>query len=190
MTGLRKTTLDNKDRSAYNFGMLRSPLNFCLLIALFLLPPVTAQALKDDTEQAILIVADEAVRDEKSGLTVYRGNVLMNQGTIRIEADQITIYKIKIEGDKIVAVGSPAHLAQQPEPDGPMMHAWGGIIEYYRTEERMLLLKDAQLEQDGSIVRGDRIDYLIDEQVVKAVSDGSNTERRVEVVIPPHKLEE
>ena len=167
-----------------------SPLQLCLLLALFLLPPMAAQALQGDSEQAIRIVADEAVRDEKTGLTIYRGNVLMNQGTIRIEADQITIYKIETEGDKIVAEGTPAHMAQQPEPDSPMMHAWGGIIEYYRTEERMLLLKDAQLEQDGSTVRGDRIDYLIDEQVVKAATDGSGNERRVEVVIPPHKLEE
>jgi lipopolysaccharide export system protein LptA len=165
-------------------------LQFCALTALFLLSPVAVQALQGDAEQAIRIVADEAIRDEKTGLTIYRGNVLMNQGSIRIEADQITIYKIEIEGDKIVAEGTPAHMAQQPEPDSPMMHAWGEVIEYYRTEERMLLLRDAQLEQDGSTVRGDRIDYLIDEQVVKAAADGSNKERRVEVIIPPHKLEE
>jgi lipopolysaccharide export system protein LptA len=190
MTCSGKSNLANEDRTPYNSSMLCSPLKISALIALFLLPSMAAQALKGDSEQAIRIVADEAVRDEKSGLTVYRGNVLMNQGSIQIEADQITIYKIKIEGDKIVAEGTPAHIAQQPEPDSAMMHAWGGIIEYYRTEERMLLLKDAQLEQDGSTVRGDRIDYLINEKLVKAAADGSNTERRVEVVIPPHKLEE
>jgi lipopolysaccharide export system protein LptA len=190
MTGLWKTTFDNKGHAAYNSGMLSSPLQFCLLLALFLLPPAAAQALEGDTEQAIYIVADEVVRDEKSGLTVYRGNVRMNQGSMRIEADQITSHKIKIEGDKIVAEGNPAHMSQQQEPDSPMMHAWGGVIEYYRTEERILLREDAQLEQDGSTVRGDRIDYLINEQVVKAAADGSSDNRRVEVVIPPHKLEE
>ncbi len=190
MTGLRKTTVGNKGRTPYNSPMLYSPLQFCVLLAFFLLPPMAAQALQGDTEQAIRIVADEAIRDEKTGLTIYRGNVLMNQGSIRIEADQITIYKIELEGDKIVAEGAPAHMVQQPEPGSPLMHAWGGIIEYYRTEERLLLLKDARLEQDGSTVRGDRIDYLINEQVVRAAADGSNNERRVEIVIPPHKLEE
>jgi lipopolysaccharide export system protein LptA len=114
----------------------------------------------------------------------------MRQGTIRIEADQITIYRIEIEGDKIVAEGSPAHMQQQPEPDSALMHARGGIIEYYRVEERLLLRNDALLEQDGSSVRGDRIDYFIDQQLVKAAADEPGNARRVEVVIPPHKLGE
>lgn len=190
MTGSHKTYSENQHRAVYNSGMLSLPIQFCALLTLFLLPPAVAQALEGDTEQAIYIVADEVVRDEKSGLTVYRGNVRMNQGSMRIEADKITSHKIKIEGDKIVAEGNPAHLSQQPEPDSPMMHAWGGVIEYYRTEERLLLRKDAKLEQDGATVRGDRIDYDIKEQVVKAAADGSSEKRRVEVVIPPHKLEE
>ena len=45
-------------------------------------------------------------------------------------------------------------------------------------------------EQDGSLVHGDRIDYFINQQLIKALSDESDEERRVRVVIPPHKLEE
>lgn len=158
------------------------------LLAL-LLAPLAAQALEEDTEQPIRIVADEAVRDEKTGLTVYQGNVQMVQGTIQIEADRITIYRIETEGDKIVAEGAPAHLQQQPEPDAALMHAWGGIIEYYRTEDRIQLRDKAQLEQDGSTVRGDRIDYFINEQLVKAAASESGDRDRVEVVIPPRRLE-
>ncbi len=147
-------------------------------------------ALPDDTQQPIHIVADEAVRDEKTGLTVYRGNVEMNQGSIHIEADQITIYRIDAEGDKIVAEGEPAHMRQRPEPESPFMHAWGEVIEYYRVEERVLLKENARLEQDGSTVKGDSIDYFINEQLVKAAGNEQDTSQRVEVVIPPHKLEE
>lgn len=114
----------------------------------------------------------------------------MNQGTMRIEADQITIYRIETEGDKIVAEGSPAHLQQQPKPESALMHAWGEIIEFYRTEERVQLRQGAQLEQDGSTVRGDTIDYFIPQQLVKASGNESDSSRRVEVVIPPHKLDE
>lgn len=177
-------------KAGFGKGVRRSTLQLLLLATLFLLPPAAAQALEDDTEQAIHIVADEAVRDENSGLTVYRGNVRMNQGSMRIEADQITIFKLESEGDKIVAEGSPAHMQQRPEPDSPLMHAWGGVIEYYRIEERVLLLNKAQLEQDGSTVRGDRIEYFIKDKLIKAAADGSGDKRRVEVVIPPHKLEE
>ncbi len=160
----------------------------CALVLGPFSPP--SLALEGDSEQPIRIVAEEALRDERTGLTVYRGNVQMDQGTIRIEAEQITIYRIESEGDKIVAEGSPAHMQQQPEPDSAPMHAWAGIIEYYRTEDRLQLRGDAVLEQDGSKVQGDRIDYYIKTQQIKATADESDGTRRVEVVIPSHRLEE
>ena len=155
-----------------------------------IIPAQPALALPDDTRQPIHIVADEAVRNEKTGLTIYRGNVQMDQGTIHIEADQITIYRIEAEGDRIVAEGAPAHMRQQPEPGAAIMHARGEVIEYFRTEERVRLRRDARLEQDGSTVRGDQIDYFINEQLVKAVATGQGENSRVKVVIPPHRLQE
>ena len=160
------------------------------LIALLALASGAVVALPGDTEQPIRITTDEALRDEKTGRTVYQGNVELVQGTMRITADRITFYRIDQEGDKIVAEGSPARMQQQPEPDSALMHAHGDVIEYYRTEERVHLRDNAQVEQDGSTVRGDRIDYFINQQLVKAAADESNADSRVEVVIPPHKLEE
>jgi lipopolysaccharide export system protein LptA len=148
-----------------------------------------AVALPDDTEQPIHITTDEALRDEKTGRTVYQGNVELVQGTIKITADRITFYRLENEAERIVAEGSPARMQQQPEPDSPLMHAHGDIIEYFRSEERVQLRENAQVEQDGSTVRGDLIDYFINQQLVKAAAE-SNTNSRVEVVIPPHKLEE
>ena len=149
-----------------------------------------AVALPEDSEQPIHITTDEALRDEKTGRTVYQGNVELVQGTIKITADRITFYRIDEEGEKIVAEGSPARMQQQPEPESALMHARGDVIEYYRGEERVHLRQNAQVEQDGSTVRGDRIDYFINQQLVKAAADESDASRRVEVVIPPHKLEE
>jgi lipopolysaccharide export system protein LptA len=161
-----------------------------LLPALLGLVGQFALALPEDSEQPIRITTDEALRDEKTGRTVYQGNVELVQGTIKITADRITFYRIDQEGDKIVAEGSPARMQQQPEPDSALMHARGDTIEYYRGEERVHLRDNAQVEQDGSTVRGDRIDYFINQRLVKAAADDSDASRRVEVVIPPHKLEE
>lgn len=146
-----------------------------------------AVALPDDTEQPIHITTDEALRDEKTGRTVYQGNVELVQGTIKITADRITFYRLENEAERIVAEGSPARMQQQPEPDSPLMHAHGDIIEYFRSEERVQLRENAQVDQDGSIVRGDLIDYFINEQLVKAAAE---SDKRVIVVIPPQRLEE
>jgi lipopolysaccharide export system protein LptA len=170
-------------------GMLHSFIRFlpALAAALF---SIAAMALPDDTRQPIHIVADEAVRDEKSGLTVYRGNVEMNQGSISISADRITIYSVDNDADRIVAEGSPAHMQHTQKVDAAPMHAEGAIIEYFKNEERVQLRQNAMLEQDGTTVRGDRIEYFIDQELVKAATDSESSPRRVEVVIPPGKLEE
>ena len=167
----------------------RGPGRSLLLLAAVLISS-TVVALPEDTRQPIHIVADEAVRDEKTGLTIYRGNVTLNQGSIAISADRITIYHADDEGDRIVAEGSPAHMQQTREVDGAPIHAEGAIIEYFREEERVQLRQDAKLEQDGTTVRGDRIEYLINQELVKAAADDGGNPRRVEVVIPPGKLEE
>jgi lipopolysaccharide export system protein LptA len=144
----------------------------------------SALALPDDREQPISIKADKAVRDEKQGFTVYSGNVVMEQGSLHIEADSITIYRIVEEADKIVATGNPAHLQQQPEPDKALMHAKAGVIEYYKQEDRIHMVDNALIEQDGSTVRGNSIDYYIEEQLVKAESLADQADSRVEVIIP------
>jgi lipopolysaccharide export system protein LptA len=46
------------------------------------------------------------------------------------------------------------------------------------------------VEQDGSLVRGERIDYLIPQQLVRADAAGGEGEGRVQVVIPPRMLED
>jgi lipopolysaccharide export system protein LptA len=147
-------------------------------------------ALPEDREQPIKITADKAVRNEKRGLTVYSGNVHMEQGSLTIRADTLTIFRIVEEADRIVAEGSPVELQQLPALDEPPMHATAGVIEYYKLEDRLHMRHDARIEQDGSIVTGETIDYLINEQVVEASSNQSVDDSRVEVVIPARVIQE
>lgn len=143
-----------------------------------------AWALPEDRDQPIRITADQALRNEKEGYTVYTGNVKMDQGSLRISADKITIYRIVEDADKIVAKGKPAELQQQPDPEKGVIEARAEVIEYYKAEARVLLKHSAYIEQDGSKVTGETIDYYIDEQLVKAGSRRDKDDSRVEVVIP------
>lgn len=155
-----------------------------LALVLLMLGSDLAISLPEDREQPIRIRSDRAVRDEKQGTTVYSGNVVMDQGTLHIEADRVTIYRLVEEADKIVAEGAPAHLQQLPEPDEGLLHARATVIEYYKNEDRVHMSGDAFVEQDGSTVRGNTIDYYIEKQLVHADSDTALEESRVEVVIP------
>jgi lipopolysaccharide export system protein LptA len=142
-------------------------------------------ALPDDREQPIHISADKALRDEKQGVTIYSGNVQMNQGSMHIEADRLTIYHIEAEADKIVARGRPAKMRQRPDLKKGPVHARALLIEYFQREQKVHLQDEARIEQDGAIVTGDSIDYFIAQELVKADSDGAGEGNRVQVVIPP-----
>ena len=160
-----------------------------VLTLLLSLGSLYANALPGDREQAIHISADKALRDEKKGLTVYSGNVALDQGSLHISADRITVYRIEEEGDKIIAKGQPALVQQQANENEDVMRAHADVIEYYKSEDRLRLHSNAQIEQGGSTVKGQTIDYFITQQLVKAVSDQSQEDSRVEVVIPASRLE-
>ena len=160
-----------------------------LVLASALLTAPLVTALPEDRDQPIRIEADEALRDEKQGFTRYKGNVKVGQGTLYIEADEVTVYHIDQEADKIVARGKPARLQQQPEPEKGLVKARAEIIEYYKNDDRVQLLDNASIEQDGSTVTGDSIEYFISEQRVRADSDRSRDGSRVQVVIPAQAIE-
>jgi lipopolysaccharide export system protein LptA len=168
----------------------RRPWQALCLALLVSLAATPAAALPEDRDQPIHITADKAVRDEKQGFTVYQGNVKMDQGSLHIEADRITIYHVTREADKIVAEGKPARLQQQPEPDKGPIKARAETIQYFKLEERVRLLTNAHIEQEGSIVTGDSIDYFIDEQMVRADSDSDSQDSRVQVVIPAQTVQQ
>ncbi len=150
----------------------------------------SASALPTDRDQPITITADTAVRDEKQGFTIYRGNVHMIQGSMDIVADVLTIYHETEQADKIVAEGKPAKMQQRPEIGEPMVRARAEVIEYFKVEDRVHLKVNAYIFQDGSSVTGDSIDYYITEQLVRAESQESPDGKRVQVVIEPKILRE
>ena len=164
-------------------------LSLVIMLATLLIS-TNASALPEDKDQPIKIAAATAVRDEKQGTTVYSGNVRMNQGTLNIDADTITIYHTGEDASRIVATGTPAQLEQQPEIDKSLLKAEAATIEYFKNEERVQLREAARIEQDGSILTGDTIDYFMAEQLVKADSSARDTGNRVEVVIPAQTVQE
>lgn len=155
----------------------------CLVLA------AGAYALPDDRQQPIRISADQALRDERQGFTEYTGNVRMQQGSLHIEAEKITVFHQQAAADRILAEGSPARMQQQPDADKGIVHAAAQRIEYFKEEERVHLQRQARIEQEGSIVTGDSIDYYMAEQRVRADAGRREDGGRVEVVIPAQVLD-
>ena len=156
-----------------------------LLVLLASFQTVVTHALPSDGDQPIHLTADKALRDEKKGVTIYTGNVQMKQGSMELEADTLTIYHTSDDLSEIVAEGNPAKMRQLPELGKGVVHAHADVIKYFKNENRVHLQTNAHIEQDGSVVDGDSIDYLMKKQLITAQSDQTRTGNKVVVVIPP-----
>ena len=156
-----------------------------------------AVALPDDWQKEMTILSDSAEIDRRAGTVVYEGNVVLTQGTLKIEADRLMILRNGDTLEKAVAEGDRARYQQQIEVGKPLTTALGNRIDYYTSERRIIITGDAELEQEGNIFSGERITYDMATETVRA--DGNTAESstdstdedsgRIKVVIQPPKPE-
>ena len=156
-------------------------LAFTLVLALLLVSN-HCLALEGDKQQPISIESSQAEADYKKGTTTYTGNVLLTQGSLKIQADQLIIYRGDKRVNSIVSKGLPARFQQQPFIDKPPVYANALTIKYDLSGEILLLEGDVFIELDGSTHQGEMYEYNLLNQMLSAVGDGEN---RVKVTFDP-----
>lgn len=167
--------------------------NFCksncrkwIVVLCLALPGSLALALPEDRSQPVRISADSAVQENTT--VTYNGNVVVIQGSLRVEADQVVVHHAGGKVQKIVATGKPTRFQQQPEANGGLVKASASTLIYHQLENRFEMLQDAYVERDGSSVKGSRIEYLPATETVRAQGSVNNQTGRVEMVLPPEQL--
>ncbi len=119
-----------------------------------------ASALSTDRDQPINIEADWAEADDKKGITVYKGKVVIVQGSLRISGDVVTMYFDKSnELQRMIAVGRLARFRQKPDGKDVFQHAKAERIQYNLTTDTMVLTGRAQLSKGEDFIRAKRIVY-------------------------------
>ena len=154
----------------------------CASVMLMLLARVSLSeaALPHDKQPAVHISSDSAYSDGQQGIIVYKGNVKLVQGFVKILADKITVHNHRNGVSEIVAVGQPARYQQQKGSEQDNIVAKANTIKYTLAGRKILLQGNASITQDGAKITGDIIDYDIDAAVMSASGD-----KRIEMVIPP-----
>src|SRR3989338_8538663 len=142
---------------------------------------VRAWALPSDPEQPIRIQADSAELDDKQGVAVYRGDVVITQGTLKITGDTVTITQDKNgEIEVFTSVGKPSYYEQKPSANKQIVKAYGLTIHYFAANERIVLIDQAKVIQEGNTFEGEKIVYDTQRQIVNAGrANGRSEERRV-----------
>ena len=133
--------------------------NFLAAFSLLFLFAQHAAALESDRNQSVLVEADEVEMDFSSGTRLYRGNVSVRQGTIRILADQIELFYKGEQLDHGIATGNPAVFRQRPDGKDHDIVGTGRRIELDEIQNIVTFIGDARLRQDRDAIEGERIVY-------------------------------
>ena len=158
-----------------------------LLILFIMAHCCVALAISSDGAQPISVSADYAERNELTGLTQYRGNVIIRQGSILIDAEEVTIH---YEGDtvsRILCLGSPASYQQVSLDDTTLVIAKAETIEYLLINDIINLKTNASLARNGTFIKGDTINYNLAKGTWKAKGDDQSDQKRIQLVIPPFR---
>ena len=169
-----------------------------LLVTCSLVFAVPVFGLSTDSEQPIDIEADQAEADDLRRVTVYRGDVIITQGTLRITGETVTIhYDQENELTKLVSDGKPAAFRQLPDGETEYRTAHANRLEYYATEDLIFLFGNAQYGKGSTKVNADKIVYdslrsrMKAETIAVPVSEQSTqtktTKPRVRIKIVPKK---
>ena len=148
------------------------PLLRCLITAILVFP--LASSGSDDRDQPVLIQADEVDMDLKSGQRLYRGNVSVTQGSIRILADQIEMTFSNEQLALALATGQPAIFRQRPAGKSHDVVGKGQSIEMDEISNLVTLRGGASLKQQQDTVYGETIVYDLRSGKLRVRGDGNS----------------
>jgi lipopolysaccharide export system protein LptA len=154
----------------------------CLLLWLPLAP---AYALSTDKDQPIHVEADSVEIDDRTGVSIYQGDVDVKQGSIHLTADKVTVYQKERRTERVKAVGRPVRFQQRTDK-GQTVKGRAREVEYHVTGDELVLTGEARLSQGDDNFSSDRIIYDRKNARVKAGASAEGKER-VRITISPDR---
>ncbi|MEY8711782.1 lipopolysaccharide transport periplasmic protein LptA [Mangrovibacter phragmitis] len=169
------------------FKINKLSLNVLVAGALFA-ASLPAFALTGDTDKPIHIESDQQSLDMQGNIVTFTGNVVVTQGSIKINADKVVVTRPGGEKGKEVidGYGNPATFYQMQD-NGKPVKGHASHMHYELQNDFVVLTGKAYLEQLDSNITGDKITYLVKEQKMQAFSDKG---KRVTTVLVPSQLQD
>jgi len=127
-------------------------------------------ALSTDRNQPADIDADDVEIDFKTGKRVFKGNVRVIQGTLRIKANKVVAQYKDGELVDATAYGSPAKFRQRPDGKPNDVEGEGKTIYVNKKNNSLTLKKNASLKQGFDTARGQEIFYNMANDTLKVKS--------------------
>lgn len=175
----------NKAGQAAGQPLLSPALALALLVGLTVLTFAASDpslARESDLTQGIDVSADRSEYNEREGTQTLIGNVEISQGSMRIEAELVTIKLTEFKLTRIEGEGSPIRFQQENEA-GELISGEASNISYDATTGELVLSGGASLSQPGQSLQSERIAFDARTQTVSA--EGGENKGRVSIRIEP-----
>jgi len=140
-----------------------------------------------DRNLPVELEADQVELDDNKGTSTYIGNVRLTQGNLSLQAGRMTVFLKDSKIIRMQAEGTPVKLKDKLE-DNSQIEAEAIQMDYDVGKEEILLTGDGMLNQNGNILRNDRIRYNLTTGTLKA--GGKDAEQRVKVILQPTKTQQ
>ncbi len=144
-------------------------------------------ALTDDSTKPINIQADSAEINDATGISTYRGNVKITQGSTVLTGDIVILETANKKVQKIISEGNLSTFKQTTD-DGRKINAEAEKMIYSITGNKIVLTNNAKLTEAGNTFASDKITFYTDREVVTAGSATGND--RVNITVFPETIKE
>lgn len=156
-----------------------------IITTLFLLNS-SSFALESDYSKPVVVESDKQTAELDKDKITFIDNVVITQGTIKITANKVEIFRGKNGQIKdLKASGTPATYVQVME-SGKHVKAQGLYISYDPVRQIITLEKNAEIKQENSSLKGEKIIYNVATEKMEALGGKSN--KRVTTVFIPSEL--
>lgn len=156
-----------------------------LFFDLILLASAPSFAAQSDRRQPLNAASDSVSSTlQGSSRTELVGNVVIDQGSLNIQADLGTIHTLEGDLSHTNFAGSPVKLHQRLD-DGSPMESVSHALEYDMITDQATFTGDVVIKKPGHTLKGQRVIYNMATGELRA--DGNGGSERVEMHIPPRK---
>jgi lipopolysaccharide export system protein LptA len=169
------------------------PIFLICLLALF---SGHASAEKADRSKPVDLSADKAEYDGLNKTGLYEGNVILTQGSIRIQAEKVVVKADKRGTTFATASGNPVSFRQKLDGSNDFIEGYAERLEFDTKSDTVQLIDRAFIKRGQDELRGNYISYNSRTEVFRV--DGRDnhstaatptTGGRVHVIIQPKNTE-
>ncbi len=151
-------------------------------------------AEKADREKPIEIESDSMTVDDNRNISIYKGEVVLTQGTMVIKADELTVREDKQGFQHSTSLGNPTTFKQKRDGLNSYIEGRASRIEYDGHMDKVHLYDKASVKRGEDTVFGVYIIYDANAEIAQAMSgktEGNNGEKskktRTKAIISPSK---